>query len=238
MIQLFDTHRLPYRNAKLRAWDLATKTQRINFQNYGSQDTQWTDIGSEVMTDESGYLFYGNGAHKVECLGVAAAAIVEVSVDGGHSYLIQFVIHPDHDPTALHTDDISSLTFRNNSGTYTTYNPLTGNKQLPDYLRRDEYQNARWAEGRLVLQDDPVETVSIWTHIILISTSPSVSTFHLTLPETGPFGPRLRNGQCIFIHAQSDVTILIADQSLTIQQNKNYMLHNNVGNTRAQLTEL
>lgn len=239
MIQLFDTHRLPYRNAKLRAWDLATKTARVNFQNYNSQDLEWTNIGTDVSTDESGYLFYGSGAHKVECLGVAEPAIVDVSLDGGQSYLIQFVIQADHDPSAVHIDDISGLTFKNSRGNNEVYNPVSGPKTLPDYLRRDEYHSGYWAEGTVLLDEDAAVTLTNWTHLILIPNGASHDTYVLTLQNpTGTSNKILRAGQVIVIRAQQAVTLQINGADHELAAAHTYLLHNNPATTNIMVYEI
>ena len=180
MIQLFDTHRLSYRNAKLRAWDLATHTQRVAFQNYDSTDEnpQWQSVGTDIITDESGYLFSADGTQKIECLGVEEAAIVDVSLDGGQSYLIQFVIHADHDPTALRADDIYGLTFTNDNGVDEVYNPVLGPSRLPDYLRRSEYSQGDWREQTVITHGDDIDGTAIplsnFTHLILIAGYPII----------------------------------------------------------------
>lgn len=221
MIQLFDTHRLPYRNAKLRAWALADKTRRINFEDYSSEDEKWNTIGTEVMTDESGYLFYGNGAHKVECLGVEEAAIVDVSLDGGQSYLIQFVIHADHDPTALRADDLFGLSFYDDNGALAVYNPAQGPQQLPDYLRRNEYSQGDWAEGTMIVPNSRADyNMTNFTHVILITSSSAHPT--LVLPQ----GNNLRDGQVILIVSDRDTWLNIGSSYCTFEAGHRYLLVN------------
>lgn len=204
MIQLFDTHRLSYRNAKLRAWALADKTRRVNFQDYSSEDDEWNDVGTDVITDESGYLFYADGTQKIECLGVAEAAIVDVSLDGGLSYLIQFVIHADHDPSALTQDDIHPLMYWNENGVQAQYNPLTAGTALPDYLLKTEYSRGDWAEGTIIVPNGKSDYImNDWTHLIIITDS-TQAVFKL------PLSTKLRSGQVVTIYTLVDYTLLMA----------------------------
>lgn len=244
MIQLFDTHRLSYRNAKLRAWALADKTRRVNFQDYSSEDDEWTSIGTDVITDESGYLFYANGTQKIECLGVEEAAIVDVSLDGGQSYLIQFIIHADHDPSALHANNIYGLTYTNSSGNSETYNPIDSPKTLPDYLLRSEYTQGDWREQTIITRLDdingPAITISNFTHLILIwahRDSSDVLTFNL------PSDKALRAGQVIHIYAGYSSklkfnTVSTPSQEYPVIEGHIYVLHNNGGLNKLLLTDI
>lgn len=245
MIQLFDTHRLSYRNAKLRAWALADKTRRVNFQDYSSEDDEWTSIGIDVITDESGYLFYANGTQKIECLGVEEAAIVDVSLDGGQSYLIQFVIHADHDPTALRADDIYGLIFTNDNGVTEVYNPTFGPSQLPDYLRRSEYSQGDWREQTVITHVDDIDSAAIplsnFTHLILIAGGRPNGTGVLTFSL--PSNNALRSGQVITIRSWHNITVKFntvdtPNESYKLRDGDVYILHNNIAKNKLVLTNV
>lgn len=245
MIQLFDTHRLSYRNAKLRAWALADKTRRVNFQDYSSEDNTWTSVGTDVITDESGYLFYANGTQKIECLGVEEAAIVDVSLDGGQSYLIQFVIHADHDPTALRVDNIYGLTFKNDNGVDEVYNPVLGPSQLPDYLRRSEYSQGDWREQTVITHVDDIDGAAIplsnFTHLILIAGGRSNGTGVLTFAL--PSNNALRPGQVITIRSWHNITVKFnttdtPNESYKLRDGDVYILHNNIAKNKLVLTNV
>jgi hypothetical protein len=247
MIQLFDTHRLSYRNAKLRAWDLATRTQRVTFQNYDSTDEhpQWQSIGADVITDESGYLFSADGTQKIECLGVEEAAIVDVSLDGGNSYLIQFVIQPDHDPAALSADDIYGLTYRNSNGEPETYNPVDGPKTLPDYLLKSEYSQGDWREQTIITKATDINgspiVITNFTHLILITSGSSSDGALITFEL--PSDKALRNGQVITIYSGFDIdvsfkTVDSPTQRYRLLSNHVYVLHNNRSKNKLILTNI
>jgi hypothetical protein len=243
MIQLFDTHRLSYRNAKLRAWALADKTCRVNFQDYSSEDDEWIDIGTDVITDESGYLFYANGTQKIECLGVAEAAIVDVSLDGGQSYLIQFVIQPDHDPSALHAADIYGLTYKNADGNDETYNPAEGPKTLPEYVLKKDYSKGDWREGTIItgaadVNGSPI-AMNYFTHLILVNSGDTGDNITFELPDN----KLLRNGQVVVIYSYHDVNLRFKTpaspyQQYTVQTGRIYLLHNNANKTRVVLNDV
>lgn len=245
MIQLFDTHRLSYRNAKLRAWAIADKTRRVNFQDYSSEDDEWTSVGTDVITDESGYLFYANGTQKIECLGVEEAAIVDISLDGGQSYLIQFVIHADHDPTALRADDIYGLTFTNDDGVDEVYNPITGPSRLPDYLRRSEYSQGDWREQTVITHVEDIDGTAIplsnFTHLILIAGGRPSGTGVLTfsLPDNNA----LRAGQVITIRSWHNIsakfnTVDSSSELYKLRKGDIYILHNNIAKNKLILTNI
>ena len=245
MIQLFDTHRLSYRNAKLRAWALADKTRRVNFQDYSSVDDKWTSIGTDVITDESGYLFYADGTQKIECLGVEEAAIVDVSLDGGKSYLIQFVIHADRDPAALRADDIYGLTFTNDNGVDEVYNPTVGRSRLPDYLRRSEYSQGDWREETVITKVTDINGSAIrlsnFTHLILIAAGIPTGTGVLTFAL--PDNLALRNGQVITIRSWHNIFVKFLTRSnpselYKLEAGHVYILHNNIAKNKLVLTDV
>lgn len=245
MIQLFDTHRLSYRNAKLRAWALADKTRRVNFQDYSSEDDTWTSVGTDVITDESGYLFYADGTQKIECLGVEEAAIVDVSLDGGQSYLIQFVIHADHDPTALKADDIYGLTFTNANGVDEVYNPILGPSRLPDYLRRSEYSQGDWREQTVITHAEDIDSTAIplsnFTHLILVAGGRLNGTGVLTFSL--PDNKALRAGQVITIRSWHNISVKFntvdsPNELYKLRKDAVYILHNNIAKNKLILTDV
>ena len=86
-MQVFDTHRLLYKNAQIRAYSLATPTTPISFKD----DTD-TDIGNIVYTNENGYICRSSDMQTVKCLKLSESAIVQVSLDGGNNWPIEWVI--------------------------------------------------------------------------------------------------------------------------------------------------
>ena len=72
-----DTHRLMYRNARIRAFDLSDRTTAVPFYNITDQILPDEDIGYEVHTDAAGYIYYGTGSQPVQCLAVKSSAIIQ-----------------------------------------------------------------------------------------------------------------------------------------------------------------
>ena len=59
MINVFDTHRLPYRNAMLKAYDLNDGTTPLDFYNITDNTEPTESIGTTVYTKRSGlYLLW------------------------------------------------------------------------------------------------------------------------------------------------------------------------------------
>lgn len=200
-MQVFDTHRLSYRSAKLRAWSNITKTTPVIFYDITDPGSGTeTTIGTEVVTDSAGYLFYANGTTKVNCLVVHDPCIIEVSLDGGSSWLIQWITKGDV-VAPLTTDDIYALSYYDDQHNRAQYNPVLGATQLPDYLRRDEFTPGIWGEGEIILEDgDNSAEVNQWTHAIRIKNS-AASTITIT--------GSLRAGQIVAIRCARNVSFVI-----------------------------
>lgn len=198
-MQVFDTHRLSYRSAKLRAWSNIAKTTPVTFYDVTDPGSNTeTAIGTEVVTDSSGYLFYANGTTKVNCLVVRDPCIVEVSLDGGMSWLIQWITKGDT-VVPLTADDIFALTYYDDQHNLAQYNPVLGPTQLPDYLRRNEFTEGTWAEGEIDVDDDSFE-INNWTHTIKIQNGADAN-----ISVTGT----LRAAQIITITAGRDTTLTL-----------------------------
>lgn len=222
MIQIFDTHRMDYRNAKLRAFALADNTRRLDFYNFANINVSNADnCGNEIETDEAGYLFYGGGQHRILCLGLQESAIIEVSLDGGTTWQIQWIIH---EPTGNgNATEPATLSWRNANGVIETYSPTGNNKSLPEYLLKRDYQSGKWAEEEVILAaNDGTLQVPPWTKTLLISQA---------APATITLTAKPRHGQVIVINACRDVTLIYSDAGVTrqvgtIKQAHTYMLVN------------
>lgn len=214
MIQVFDTHRLSYRNAKLRAFALSDQTRRLDFYNIG-EDGQETNIGNEVVTNDAGYLFYGTGTQKVSCLSVTEAAIVKVALDGNDFSQIQWLIHPDYDPAALH--NVGTLSFIDENGVTRTYDPADGNSlELPDYALRTQVQGGQWAEEQIqVGPDDSEIPISSWTKTVAIAND---------APDSLTLGAAPRQGQTIFIFPKKNCTLQVGASSVNLTSGNVYLL--------------
>ena len=164
MINIFDTHRLLYKNAQLRAFKKDTPTVQQSFKNYDG-----ADIGNIVYTNENGYLCYGSNMQTVTELLVAEAAIVQVSLDGGSSWPIEWIVSSETAQT-ITEDDVGTLTFYDENGQQQVWDPLAGDAELPDYVRRNEFDpDTRWQETMLRYEDDATCLVATkWTSVVYI----------------------------------------------------------------------
>lgn len=202
MIQVFDTHCMGYRNAKLRAFALADNTRRLDFYNFANINISDADnCGNEIETDEAGYLFYGGGQHRILCLGLQEAAIIEVSLDGGTTWQIQWIIH---EPASNgNSTEPATLSWRNANGVIETYSPNGNNKELPEFLLKRDYQSGKWAEEELILAaNDTIIQVPPWTKTILISQA---------APDVIALTARPRSGQVIIINACRNTRLIYDD---------------------------
>lgn len=168
MIQVFDTHRLPYHNARLRAWSNLTKTELVPFYNITDPSvTPEQNVGYVVKTNTAGYLYTMDNT-EISCLSVLVPAIIEVSLDAGQSWPIKWITGQSEGET-IHTEDIHVLHFKDEDGNEDTYNPLTGDKSLPDYALKSEIAPGMWAEGTMtILEATPARlNIDPWTHTIV-----------------------------------------------------------------------
>lgn len=194
MVNVLDTHRILYRNAVLRAYDAANPTTRINF--FDSD----TNIGTEVYTNENGYLFYeSNGRQPIECLSVDGDAIIKVSLDGGNNFDITWQI-TDNTAESAELADIHSMTYRGSDGARATWNITQADCDLPDYLLKSEYNTGIWGEQELAVADGII-TPGLWTHVITILSEAPANIVVDTM--------RLRAGQMITIRSRRSCTLNI-----------------------------
>lgn len=214
MIQVFDPHRTMYRNAKLRAFSDEGKTTRIKFFDMTNveDETQYDDIGLEVSTDQNGYIMRSGGQQKVNCLAVDEDAIIEVSLDGGTSWPIQWILHAGDTGT---NTKVKKLYFFNGQGSEQSGNLSDTEIHLPDYLLRSEANlNNVWAESEVVVSGGAIDSwesvgTNEWTHIITFT--------NLAFDESKfVVGGPLRDGQTILIYnkdAAKSVKMAIDDLS-------------------------
>lgn len=215
MIQVFDPHRTMYRNAKLRAFSNASKTTRIKFFDMTNVEdaTQYDDIGLEVWTNENGFLIRSSNQQKVSCLAVEEDAIIEVSLDNGTSWPIQWILHASEgfDPSDLR---VKKLRYYNGANNIITGDLNDSPIQLPDYLLRSEAAFGNiWAEEETIVTGAYIgqwTNVSItdWTHIITFK--------DVTQHPSGGYvlEPSLRTGQTVLVRNDSTITLNLASEDL------------------------
>lgn len=231
-LTVIDTHRLPYRNAQLRAFSRLNPTSRIPFYNgtsrHGLDELVYENIGDVVYTNEMGYLFYGSNKIPVINLLVKEDAVIQVSLDGGMSWSIEWILSGND--SGLTEKNVATLTYTNSEGESETYNPLGPDRVLPDYIRRDELDpDAFWAEETIVVEPtDSLVKLTEWTRTVII---PNINRAHLMIDYSDT-----RAGQSFTVISESTnvrrlvfVSDATADMAFPVQpseiSNKSYVFH-------------
>lgn len=228
MIQVFDTHRLSYRNAILRAFKLdGDNTTPISFYDVTGPITNIEDfnIGEVVQTNESGYLCYGSNQQQVTCLVVRESALIKLSLDGGTSWPVSWAVNIVNDAVA--PTDISTLKFYDGDGSIATYNPLGPGKQLPDYVRRDEFDGGNiWQEDTINVDDNSLSiALTVWTRVINIPSTFIENTLAIDWSA-------LRAGQIVVVRTDKAIDISLPNPNghvpLGICNVGDYVMYKNV----------
>lgn len=166
MINVFDTHRLMYRNAILKAYDLADGTTPIEFYNVTENTEPTENIGDTVYTNEAGYICYGTNRQMVLGLGLKKSAIIRASLNDGVSWPIEWTIRIAED--GVTREDLTFKIF--DSARNVLYDPLSKSYTMPDYLLRSEYSNGIWKEESVSLEtNESSVALSEWTTSVRIS---------------------------------------------------------------------
>lgn len=217
MLQVFDTHRLSYKNAVLRAWGDSFKTVALDFYDKSSPAAGGagaSNVGPRVRTNEQGYLFNADGTQPIHSLLLQDSAIIEVSLDGGTSWPIQWTIYD------LVTDVIQSvlgglktLTYHTKNGTQ-VFNPTIANAALPEYAFKSDFAQGEWAEEEIYVDDNESFAITKWTHYIQLVTGVTEVTI------TGS----LRAGQYILFRAAVNCTVHFRDQTINMVAGHAYVL--------------
>lgn len=160
-----DTHRLMYRNARIRAFDLSDRTTAIPFYNVTDQILPDEDIGYEVRTDAAGYVYYGTNAQPVQCLAVAKSAIIQVDLTGSGAWDIEWVLRMESEDEYLKVSDIHKVFYADGS---LAWDPLAENWQMPDFALKSDIGRGEWAEGEMIVTEDTPFDLNIdkWTHVV------------------------------------------------------------------------
>lgn len=222
MIQLFDTHRLPYRNAKLRAWREIARTQRLDF--YTWEAAKWSDIGNTVRTDEAGYLFDAGGHAQLLSLAVPETAIVEASLDNGQSWPIQWIVAgTDTAPEEyVRVSDIKTLTYYDEEGQTRTYSPVDANAALPNYALKSDTMPGYWAEEELLLTDTDIGTQAMLTDYTKVIRMNITNSGLITLKYPG--GTSLRAGQTVIVITNHTINVGTPVNYSPVQLDSNELL--------------
>ena len=201
--EVLDTHRLMYRDARIRAISLSDATTPIQFVNITDDAGPDAEIGNIVYTDAMGYVFYGANQTRVTCLGVKESAIIQVDLHGNDNWHdIEWVVRKDVDDDVVRVSDVGKVLDGNNN---IVWDPLAGNWVLPEYVTADQIQTGRWAEGEMTVSSSTPSQLNVdeWTHTITIQ--PGHASEYTLNFTTG------RIGQLITIVNNSDIDVTITE---------------------------
>lgn len=227
MLHALDTHRLMYRNAKLRAFLLdgdQNTTPATFYDITGPLDAQHPiesyNCGFSVSTNEEGYICRESDQAIVRQLAVTHNVVIQVSLDDGQTWPIQWNVAGQDAAQYLQSTDIHSLWFYDDDGNLREYNPAVQDEQLPDYIRRGEISlNNIWIEETLVAEPtDTVITLSKWTKSIIIPDNTPADIRVLQIHNGGA-----RAGQVVHILSLSTKQV-----SLQLDNGLIYKMANNV----------
>ena len=223
MIQVFDSHRLMYRNATLIARALADRTRRISFLNVNDMGEPYAEFDT-AYTNELGYVCYGSGRQRVQCLAVAEDAIIQVSLDNGATYSIEWILKAPVDESLG-----NSAILRYADGTV-AFNPNTPpapeSQTLRDFVQRSEIDlNNHWEEDTIIVNTAESNEVTLtkWARLVIIEVNaPATITFDAA---------NLRNGQVVYLtnyRNQRTIKVKSADEqieSVTLVRNQTAHIH-------------
>lgn len=201
--EVLDTHRLMYRNARIRALDLSDATTPLQFVNITDDSGNDAEIGNIVYTDALGYVFYGANHRRVSCLGVKKSAIIQVDLNGNDNWNdIEWIVRKDDDSQYVKVSDVGKVLDSNNN---VIWDPLNGNWSFPNYVTEDQIGNGMWAEGEMTVTATTPKKLNIdeWTHTITIQ--PGHANEYEIEFAVG------RIGQCVTIVNNSEESVTITE---------------------------
>lgn len=215
MLQVIDTHRLPYKNAVLRAWSNNTKTIAIDF--YECSDPSGAGgsaVGPIIRTNEQGYIFNADGTQPIHSLLLDQSAIIEVSLDNGVSWPIQWTVF-DIVTTAISAalSSLKKLRYHTKDGT-DVFEPTSADKELPEYAFKTDFVQGEWGEEEIYVDDNTSFAITKWTHYIQLVTGVTNVTI------TGS----LRAGQYIMFRAGVNCTVTFHGTSVNMVAGHVYLL--------------
>jgi hypothetical protein len=202
--EVLDTHRLMYRNARIRALSLSDGTSPIQFVDITEDTGDGTEIGNIVYTNEMGYVYYGANHRLVACLGVKESAIIQVDLNGNNNWHdIEWIVRKNNDSQYVLVEDVRKVVDRDGN---TVWNPLGPTDWVfGPYVTPDEIGKGKWAEGEMSVTEDMPADLEIdeWTHTITIQ--PGHGSDYVIKVGVG------RAGQMITIVNNSDVAVTITE---------------------------
>lgn len=198
-----DTHRLMYRNARIRAIDLSDRTTAIPFFNITDQTLPDEDIGYEVHTDAAGYLYYGTNSQPIQCLAVKKSAIIQVDITGNNAWDIEWIIRGEPEDDYVKVQDIHKAYYAD--GTL-AWDPLDDDWHMPDWALKSEIGRGEWAEGEMIVTETTPYDLNIdkWTHVVSVRQG-HAAAYRITYTKG-------RYGQTVLINNISDTDVDIVAQ--------------------------
>lgn len=171
MISIIDSHRLLYKNAVIRAFCFEDRTIPVSFFN-----ADGVDVGETLRTNESGYLVSAEGTHQITSYFVKQKSIVQVSLDNGFSWPIEYIVESN-----IGADDIRDGAMLNKHGVRVwsanakesyqlDYNDLNNQPDIRPWGEAEQCENTDKSDEIIVVSqftkvlhiDGTATNVSIW----------------------------------------------------------------------------
>lgn len=167
--EVVDTHRLMYRNARIRALSLSDATTPIQFVNITDESGTPAEIGNIVYTDANGYIFYGANHRRVSCLGIKESAIIQVDLNGNNNWNdIEWIVRKPETSDYVEANSVRKVVDANGN---IVWNPLGATDWVfPEYVTPDQLGRGKWAEGEMTVTEATPKKLNVdeWTHTITI----------------------------------------------------------------------
>lgn len=202
-----DTHRLMYRNARIRAFDLSDRTTPLEFFNITDNILPEESIGTEVYTDAAGYLYYGQNSQPIQCLAVKQSAIIQVDLHHTGAWDIEWVLRGENMDDFVKVEDVHKVYYANDE---LAWDPLAEDWHLPDFALKSDIGRGEWAEGEMIITEGTPRDLNIdkWTHVVTIRNG-HAEKYHL-LFYRGRFGQTIR-----FMNISDTDVIIVAQHRIS-----------------------
>lgn len=195
MISIIDSHRLLYKNAVIRAFCFEDRTIPVSFFN-----ADGVDVGETLRTNESGYLVNAEGTHQITSYFVKQKSIVQVSLDNGFSWPIEYIVESN-----IGADDIKDGSLLNKHGVRVWSANAKESYQL-DYDDLNNQPDIRpWGEA------EQCENTEKLDEIVVVSQFTKVLHIDGTAVNVSIWATEKRYGQQVSVCNHTDHPISIFD---------------------------